>query len=866
MQLPPEKVGSFYLGAEYDLATSTRKDIPIIYDARDLLTHGVVVGMTGSGKTGLCIDLLEEAALDKIPVIIIDPKGDMANLLLQFPQLRPEDFAPWIDAGDAERKGISSEEMAVSTAQKWSEGLADWGIAGDRMRTLQATVEYTVYTPGSDAGIPVSIVGSFKAPTLDWASEGEAIRERITGTVAALFSMMGENADPVRSREGVLLASIIEHYWKQGQDISMEVLIKSIQTPPMDQVGVFEVDTFFPAKDRFGMALALNTLIASPSFKSWLEGAPMDVHSFLYTPEGKPRHSIFYIAHLSDSERMFFVTLLLENILTWTRTQSGTTSLRAILYFDEVFGYLPPTAEPASKRPMMTLLKQARAFGLGVLLATQNPADLDYKALTNTGTWIIGKLQAERDKMRLIEGLQGLSEGGPAKPLDYDKLIPELGNRVFLLHNVHADGPVVMTTRWAQSYLRGPLTKPQVKLLMDPQRAALVKPVEAALPLTPAEPVGSAASTLPLGAHAIPAPADLQPASAVTAPAGFSITASQLGDNVQQVYLPVALNASVAENRLAQDAGGVAFIRKMLVYTPAVLGVGTVNFVDAKLGVRESHEHHLLAFAPGGLGTFSWDGAEELKVEMRDLLRKPEEMPGAEGPYFAAIPDGARSAADYKKAQSELTDWFYRSRRIELKAHDSLDVSQKPGESEVDFHARVRQAADARIEAELKKIEPKQRKALDDLRDKIAKAQVDADQADVQAKALRNESYANIFERIFRVIIGFLDGRKSVGSLSPLMSKNRRADEARARADEKKRVLDQLKAREPELVAANEAEVQEIRDRWAAELEQIGQVEVAPRRTDINVDLVALAWTPEWMLEYSEGGFVRTRTIPAHKA
>lgn len=863
MQAPPEKLGTFYIGAEFDLATNTRLDVPIQYDARDLLTHGVVVGMTGSGKTGLCIGLLEEAALDKIPVIMIDPKGDMANLMLQFPQQRPEDFAPWIDAGEAERKGVSIDEIAVSTAQKWSTGLADWGITGDRIKTLQEAVEYTIFTPGSDAGIPVSIVGSFAAPKLDWNLEGEAIRERITGTVGALFSMMGNNADPVRSREGVLLASIIEYYWQKGQDITMEMLIKAIQTPPMSQIGVFEVDTFFPAKERFGMALSINTLIASPSFKSWLEGAPMDIQSFLYTSEGKPRHSIFYIAHLSDSERMFFVTLLLENILTWVRTQSGTTSLRAILYFDEIYGYLPPIAEPPSKRPLMTLLKQARAFGFGVLLATQNPADLDYKALTNTGTWLIGKLQAERDKARLIEGLQGLDDGG--KAVNYDTLIPQLGNRVFLMHNVHGDGPVVMTSRWAQSYLRGPLTKPQVKLLMDPQRETLVKPVEVALPPAAAQPAGFVGPTVPLSAQGAPAQAAPQPEKTVAAPAGFSATATQLGDNVQQVYLPVAFNASVAANRLAQDAGGVDIVRTVLVYTPAVLGIGAVNFVDSRLGVRESEDHRLLAFAPGGLGTFSWDGAEALMVEMRDLLRKPEEAPNADGPYFAAIPEGARTAADYKKAQTELSDWLYHSRRITLMVHDALDVSQKPDESEADFRARVLKAADARIETELKKIEPKQVKALEDLRDKIEKARVDAEQAELKAKALRNESYANIFERIFRVIVGFLDGRKSMGSLSPLMSKNRTADEARARADEKKRILDQLIAKEPELAAANEADAQEIRDRWAAILEQIGQVEVTPRRADVNVDLVALAWAPFWNVEYSDGAIVRSRRIAAYK-
>lgn len=862
MQAPPEKIGSFYLGAEYDLAASARKDVAIQYDARDLLTHGVVVGMTGSGKTGLCIGLLEEAALDKIPAIIIDPKGDMTNLLLQFPQLRPEDFAAWIDAGEAERKGISIDEMAASTAGKWSQGLDDWGIGGDRIRTLQETVQYTIYTPGSDAGIPVSIVGSFKAPTLDWAVEGEAIQERITGTVGALFSMMDISGDPVRSREGVLMASIIEYYWQQGQDITMEMLIKAIQSPPMAQIGVFEVDTFFPPKERFGMALALNTLIASPAFKSWLEGAPMDVASFLYTPEGRPRHSIFYIAHLSDSERMFFVTLLLENILTWVRAQSGTTSLRAILYFDEIFGYLPPVAQPASKRPLMTLLKQARAFGLGVLLATQNPADLDYKALTNCGTWVIGKLQAERDKARLLEGLEGLGEGGPSKPLDYDKLIPQLGNRVFLLHNVHGDGPVVMTTRWAQSYLRGPLTKPQVKLLTDPQRAVSVAPVSAASAAPASESVANAST-----AQGVPAPAPEAPVApaALQAPSGYSLTPPQMGVGEQQVFLPLAVGEQAAIGRLAAQAGGLPPARLMLVYNPFVLGLATVNFVNRKLAVDAQENHQLLAPAPEGIAVFSWEGAEALEIALRDLMTEPELARGADGPYFGPIPDGVRSSGDLKKVQSELEDWLYYGQRIRLKAHVELDVAQRPGETEEAFMLRVQRASEDRINAEIQKIEPKQKKALADLREKIAKAQAIADQAQAQAEALRNESYANIFERALRIIMGFFSGRSSSASLSPLMTKNRRANEAKTRAAEKQRVLDQLKASEPELEAAQKAEIDEIRRRGEEVSAQISTVEVAPRRTDVKVDKIALAWAPAWTGEYPEGAFVREYSIPAHK-
>ena len=453
-----EKLGSFYLGKEYDLAARQLKDVQVNYDSRDLTTHAVCVGMTGSGKTGLCIDLLEEAALDGVPAIIIDPKGDITNLLLTFPDLRPEDFKPWINADDAARKGLSVDDFAVKTAADWRNGLASWEEGPDRIKALKDAADFAIYTPGSEAGLPVSILSSFKAPNLDWDTETEILRDRIQGTVSALLGLVGIEADPVRSREHILLSSILENAWRAGQDLDIAKLIMAVQKPPFRQVGVFEVDTFFPEKDRFGLAMTLNNIIASPSFSAWMSGEPLDIGAMLHTPAGKPRHSIFYIAHLSDAERMFFVTILLEQVISWMRAQPGTTSLRALLYMDEVFGYFPPTANPPSKRPMLTLMKQARAFGLGVMLTTQNPVDLDYKGLTNAGTWFIGKLQAERDKARLLEGLQGAlsSAGVSADMADLDKTITSLDSRVFLLHDINLKSPVIFQTRWAMSYSARP--------------------------------------------------------------------------------------------------------------------------------------------------------------------------------------------------------------------------------------------------------------------------------------------------------------------------------------------------------------------------------------------------------------------------
>ena len=468
-----EKLGVFYLGRPYDMATKQSKPGWLLYDSKDLVTHAVCVGMTGSGKTGLCIGLLEEAAIDGIPAIIIDPKGDLANLMLTFPQLRGEDFAPWVNEDDARKKGLSPADYATQQAEMWKNGLGDWGQSGERVQKLRDAADVVVYTPGSNAGIPVSILKSFAAPSQEILDDAEMLRERISTTVTSLLGLVGVEADPIKSREHILLSTILDHTWRAGRDLDLATLIQQIQTPPVAKIGVLSLDSFYPSKERFALAMQLNNLLAAPGFSAWLEGDALDVGQMLHSPGGKPRLAIFSIAHLNDAERMFFVTLLLSQTLGWVRAQSGTTSLRAILYMDEIFGYFPPVANPPSKQPLLTLLKQARAFGLGVVLATQNPVDLDYKGLANTGTWFIGRLQTERDKARVLEGLEGASASSGKKfdKQGMEQLLAGLGNRVFLVNNVHEDAPEVFQTRWTLSYLRGPMTRTQIKTLMDPLKA-----------------------------------------------------------------------------------------------------------------------------------------------------------------------------------------------------------------------------------------------------------------------------------------------------------------------------------------------------------------------------------------------------------
>lgn len=480
---PFDRLGSFYLGRDYDLEAGAEVETPVLYDARDLTTHAVCIGMTGSGKTGLCIDLLEEAALDGVPALIIDPKGDITNLLLTFPELLPADFEPWIDPDTARRKGRTLAEQAAATATQWREGLASWGQGPERIRRLREAAEFRIYTPGSEAGIPVSILASLAAPRAGWGADEEASRERVSGTVSALLGLAGVDADPMRDREHILLSTIFEHAWRQGRDLDLGQLITAVATPPVRKLGVFDVDTFFPEKERFALAMSLNAILAAPGFAPWLSGASLDVGTMMHAPDGRPRHCIFSTTHLGDAERMFFTTLLLEQIVAWMRRQPGTGSLRCIVYMDEVYGYLPPTAAPPSKRPLLTLLKQARAFGVGVMLTTQNPVDLDYKALSNAGTWFIGRLQTQQDRDRVLDGLLGA--GGNTDRASIERLLDGLRTRVFLHHDVKESAPRLIHTRWAMSFLRGPMARRDIEELSRGDRLARSPTLTDHLPADP---------------------------------------------------------------------------------------------------------------------------------------------------------------------------------------------------------------------------------------------------------------------------------------------------------------------------------------------------------------------------------------------
>lgn len=793
-----EKLGVFYLGRSYDLASKTVKEEPFLYDAKDLVTHAVCVGMTGSGKTGLCISLLEEAALDGVPAIVIDPKGDMTNLMLTFPQLRKEDFLPWVNAEDAQKKGLSVDDYAAKQAETWKAGLATWGEDGARIARLREGCDMSIYTPGSNAGIPVSVLRSFSAPPLEVIADEELLQERVNTTVTSLLGLIGIEADPVRSREHILLSTILSESWRKGAALDLASLIRGIQTPPVKQVGVLELESFYPSKDRFDLAMKLNNLLAAPGFRLWLEGEPLDIGSFLYTPAGKPRLSIFSIAHLSDAERMFFVSMLLNHVVGWMRSQSGTTSLRAILYIDEVFGYLPPVANPPSKLPLLTLMKQARAFGLGVTLVTQNPVDLDYKGLSNTGTWFIGRLQTDRDKVRILDALEGASAGS-GKRFDrtqMDQLIAGLGNRVFLMHNVNDDAPSVFQTRWAMSYLRGPLTRDQIKVLMDP-----VKQVARAA-ASPAAPAAPAA-----GAQAPASPAVLAPQRPVLPP------------EVPQYFLPPADRT-----------------RAPVAYRPMVLGVSQVRFTDAKRKVDETRELSFLTALTDGPIALDWGASKQTDVPLSQLSAAP-----LEGARFENLPAAATKAKSYAAWQKDLNAWLASSQSMDLLFSPSMEQLSRPGEKEADFRIRMQLAAREMTDQNLDKLKQKYAPKYAALDERIRKAQIAREKELDQAKRQKYQSAVSLGSSI----LGAMVGRKTGSMASRTARDIGRTEKEKADVEYAEENLDALQQMRKKLDEDFQAEMRALGARADPLTEKLETVSIKPAKTNVSTKLMALVWSPE---------------------
>ncbi len=780
-----EKLGIFYLGREYDLDKNKPGEDLILYDSKDLVTHAVCVGMTGSGKTGLCLSLLEEAAIDGIPALVIDPKGDLSNLLLTFPDLKPDDFKPWVNADDASRKGVSVDEFAKQQAELWKGGLAKWGQDGARIAALKAAADFTIYTPGSNAGVPVSIVKSFAAPSAELAEDRELMRDRVSATATALLSLIGVDGDPLQSREHILVSTILDTAWREGKNLDLAMLIQQVQAPPVSRIGVLDVEAFFPSKERFKLAMQLNNLLASPGFEVWLEGDALDVGNLLHTPAGKPRISIFSIAHLSEAERIFFVALLLNQTLSWMRSQPGTTSLRALLYMDEIFGYFPPVANPPTKKPLLTLLKQARAYGLGVVLATQNPVDLDYKGLGNTGTWFIGRLQTDRDKQRVLDGLEGAAatQGGKFDRASLDQLLSGLGNRIFLMNNVHDDGPVIFETRWAMSYLRGPLTRAQIKLLMDP--------VKSGAPVKPA------------------ARATLNPAAAKPV----------LPPGIDEKFVPVRGAAKL--------------------YSPVLLGAAQVRFVDPKQGVDEAREVVYAAPITDGAVAVNWEEAEETEVGLDEL-----ESDAQAGVAFGELASAATQAKNYKTWSKDFANWLYGSQSYDLFYSASTAQTSNAGEIERDFRLRLQQLAREQRDTTIAALRDQYANKMKPIEDRIFRSQQALEREQAQSRSQKLEGVLSVGMSVLGMVFG---GRKK-SSLSGVISGVKSATRVYREGEDVDRAgdsVERLQQDKAAMQAEMEDQIKQLQASPDPMTEPLEKIQIKPKKTNITVRFLGLVWKPE---------------------
>jgi hypothetical protein len=789
-----------FIGGQIDATTHQRTTALTTVPSSDLTTHGVIVGMTGSGKTGLGIALVEEALSAGIPALLIDPKGDLTNLCLLFPKLAPADFQPWVNEGDATKAGQSVADYAAAQAKAWTDGLAGWGIGADRIAALHDRVTFTIYTPGSNAGVGLNIVGSLQAP--QGQNDREIVGDEIEGFVSGLLSMVGIDADPLSSKEHILLSNLILDQWNAGHSMDLPTLVGMVQQPPIRKLGVFDLDQFFPKDERTKLAIRLNGLLASPSFTAWMSGPPLDIETMLHTPDGKPRCAIVTTAHLSDTERQFVTTLVLSKLVTWMRRQSGTTDLRALLYMDEVAGYLPPTAMPPTKKPILTLMKQARAFGVGVVVSTQNPVDIDYKALSNAGTWMVGRLQTEQDKQRLLDGMSAASGGVDLSTLS--NTIAGLNKREFVLRRAGKDQPESFTTRWVMSYLRGPLTRDQIATLMTEQKSsqpAAAPPADVAAPPQPAN--DDESTVTPDVAAGIPVRwADV--AAPWLATAGGDARGQKLD---AAIVVRVALRYDDEKADLVHDEEFEAVIHPI------------TDPVDASRAVLVDYDD-------------------------RDLLQQAP----ATAAYRLPVP-GVRTKQLWTRVERDVIDWLVRSRTVEIPANRDLKLYGRPGESAQDFAARCQAFSSEQAD----KATAALRQKYDD---KVArvKAQIDAahDRAEVAEAEREGRRNEELLSTAGSILGGILSGRRSrggvlgsiLGKAGSAAGRRSRSNTADKRADAAQNKVSTLQQQIDDIEAELTDDVAAIEHDWSAKAANITTVAVALEKTDVRVTQLALVWLP----------------------
>ncbi len=780
-----ENLKLFYIGKE----KVAEESIPLVYKNKQLTTHAAIIGMTGSGKTGLGISLLEEAAIDNIPSIIIDPKGDMGNLLLTFPQLRAKDFEPWIEEQDAINSSMSVTELAQKTASLWENGLLNDFQNKNRIEKLKKSADFTIYTPGSTSGVPVSILASFKAPSKEVLEDADILNQLVSSTVTSLLSLV-EIKENNSSKEHILLSSIFMDYYYQGKDLSLEELISNIVSPPFKKVGIFDLDTFFTSENRLKLALKLNSIIANPSFKTWIEGEPLDISKMLYDENGKAKVSIFSISHLNDSQRMFFVSLLLNQMVAWMRRQEGTSSLKALLYMDEIFGYFPPSKNPPTKQPMLTLLKQARSFGVGVILSTQNPVDLDYKGLSNIGTWFIGRLQTKQDKEKVIDGLTTGANSNLDKKELFD-LLSKLEKRNFIMKNIHEDTVKVFKTRWVLSYLKGPISKEDIKKLMSEKiKKALIKNKK--------ETDDKKSSRT----HLNNSTNNIKPI---------------VPNELEELYSYKSQNDSYQMQ-------------------PYLLASSEINFYSAAKDIDLKKQIIEKIYLDETNLEVNWDDYEPLKDK---VFTRNEKINSS----YYNLPNFMLNIRDLKKIHKDFTNKIYKNNVLILYKNKPLKLLSKQNESLEDFKIRIQDRLNENIDEEVEKLQMKFQKDEKRLENKLNDLYVKLEKEKDQAKAKTTDTLISIGSSILGAFFGkSSSSRTNIGRAA---SGIKNASKVLKERKDVKFVESEIEDVSNEISSLNqklEIEIEKIKEEFNFNNYEIEEEKVKLRRKDIYNVSISLLW------------------------
>lgn len=836
-----DEAGKFYLGRFAD--SENRKGEAYLFPAKNLTTHAVCVGMTGSGKTGLCIDLLEEAVLQDIPAIIVDPKGDMSNLLLHFPKLSPEEFLPWISQEEASAQGKSREELAAEKAESWKKGLADWGIDEDRFQRFGEKLNATVYTPGGRFGRPLSMNHLNQLPEKEQREDEELLSELVEGTIGSLFALTEVNQDK-QSGAYLYLTQWLHDQWSRGQGVDLQTVIMELMKPSLAAIGVLPVDTVFPEKERTSVATKLNAFLASSKYELWMKGDPLDISGLLQDKEGKARISILSIAHLDDNERQSFVTDLLYRTLAWMRLQPGTDSLRALLYMDEIAGFFPPVENPPSKMPLLMLLKQARAFGLGVVLATQNPVDLDYKGLSNMGTWMIGRLQTEQDKNRLLDGLD--SANGAQAGMDRkqaDQLLSTLPKRTFLIQCVHDQGPILLQTRWAMSYLAGPLTRDQLKKLTPEEAPRSVgNSAETGETTSSGEERETAPSSEGVALPAEEAAPERRPQEEPAAEAAPIPNASDSGSVLGQSFAQDLQNAfstlslPVPQRFLEPRSGA-----RSSQYRPKAVAVCDILYEEKKYDILSKVRKNYMTDIRDDLIAVDWSDADRADFDETELSSEaPEGIQGEE------LPKDVQTKTTWTKWQKNLEEAIYQNDVLELAYQPDAKLLQKPDEDEESFRSRIQEALAALKTKEADKLQKSMETKIQRAEEKIRKQGQRIQREEEQAQREKMNTVVDIGSTILDSLLG--SKRFGKTTMNKMARTARTMNRSRGQNSDVEREQDSLQAYQEELDDLQrqlEEGLQDIDDRYEEMANNTQNVTIRPKKTNIHVQGMMLVWVPE---------------------